>query len=168
MKGAKNLRFGEGVKVLDLTGTKVTDAVFSILSNLKRLESLSLQCIRCLTGAGIQEVATLPHLAKLFCSFAKIAEANGFSRLKNIKELWLEECRNLTEEALQEIGRMVTLERLRLSRSRLTDAGIEHLHSLRQLRILEIDHTRLTKLAVEKLQELLPDCTIIRVVAERQ
>ena len=69
-----------------------------------------LRSVRPLTGSGIDQLAPLPSLQKLSLSFADVSDGKGLGELTHLKELSLDECHKLTEDALREVGRLTGLE----------------------------------------------------------
>jgi hypothetical protein len=55
---------------------------------------------------------------------------------------------------------MAQLDSLRLDGTPITDAGLEHLKQLAQLRTLWLNYTHATLAGVTKLRQALPDCKI--------
>ena len=58
---------------------------------------------------------------------------------------------------------MTKLQRLELSVSKITDAGLVHLKGLTKLNYLRIYGTKVTDAGVRKLQAPLPKCKIVRL-----
>ncbi len=56
---------------------------------------------------------------------------------------------------------MISLKRLYLDNTEITDAGLEHLEGLTGLDYLILDNTKVTDTGVRKLQAALPICKII-------
>jgi hypothetical protein len=55
---------------------------------------------------------------------------------------------------------LTQLEWLQLGYTQVTDAGLEHLKGLNQLRALGLESTKVTDEGVKKLQQALPMCYI--------
>ena len=61
---------------------------------------------------------------------------------------------------MEQIGGLSRLEWLNLSHTQITDKGLDHLKSLRNLRLLFLTGTHVTENGVRKLQSALPNCQI--------
>ena len=67
-----------------------------------------------------------------------------------------------TDVDLEHLKALTTLQYLNLPFSKVTDAGLEHLKGLTNLEELDLRATNVTDEGVKKLQQALPNCTIVR------
>ena len=154
-----------GLKYLDLHGTQVTDAGLVHLRKLERLKTLDLSLTK-ITDAGLVHLKWNMNLNALDLNNTKITDAGlvhlkrimyrhparcgnnpGINRLQNRKWMWMER---------------VNLKSLDLSRTQVTDAGLEHLKGLTKLVSLTLLNTKVTSAGVQDLQKALPNCKITR------
>jgi hypothetical protein len=68
----------------------------------------------------------------------------------------------VADRDLAQIGRLGHLLRLDLAGTQVTDAGLDHLASLPQLRQLNVSGTAVTPDAVARLRESLPNLRVTR------
>jgi hypothetical protein len=135
--GLEHLKGLTQLRELCLDGTRVTDASLKHLAGLTRLESLSL-CGTQVSDAGLEQLKGLLQLRRLWLNGTQVTDA-GLVCLKGITQL----------------------EQLLLDGTRVTDAGLECLKGMSQLRLLRVCKTQVTNDGVKKVQQLLPDCSII-------
>jgi hypothetical protein len=81
--------------------------------------------------------------------------------LPELEELMLVRT-NLSDADLPTIGRLKNLRLLVIRDSDVTDAGLVHLYSLSRLEQLNVINTKVTPDGVAKLQEHLPNCTVLQ------
>ena len=67
----------------------------------------------------------------------------------------------LGDRAAADLSACSGLTHLTLDRTRLTDAGLEHLKKLKNLKQLSILRTRVSPAAIKKFSDVMPDCYII-------
>ena len=90
--------------------------------------------------------------------------AEGLKQLKDmrdLKEIYLENCKQISDEALVPLARLPSLERLGLIGTAVTDDGLNHLTDKRRLKWLTLSRTNVTPGGVRKLQAALPGCQIM-------
>ena len=93
----------------------------------------------------------------------------GLEHLTN--RLWIEELkfgggfgrtkRNITDNGLKYLEKLVNLRVLELQGQNITDAGLVHLKGLKNLEKVNLGHSDVTKAGIAELQKALPDCEII-------
>lgn len=117
------------MKELNLFNAGVGDATVGVLGGLQRLESLEL-------GGNAVSATGLAHLAAL----------------KNLKYLGLSECGRVNDQALIPVGKITSLEELRLAylmpHPSVTDKGIRLLAGLKNLRKLNLVNCSVERKAV--------------------
>ncbi|MCH7871131.1 MAG: hypothetical protein IID33_05470 [Planctomycetes bacterium] len=60
------------------------------------------------------------------------------------------------------IGKLANLTELTLNANPITDADLEHLKTLKRLKLLDVRGTKVTRQGVEAIKRALPKCRIIR------
>ena len=104
---------------------------------LKKLQFIHLGLNRRVTAAGLKHLVQLP--------------------LRDLSADLID----LDDNALAEIAKITTLERLTISGSgRVTDAGLRHLGTLQKLTSLDVNRTKATAKGVADLQTAIPKCKI--------
>ncbi len=68
----------------------------------------------------------------------------------------------VTNAELEHLKGLTQLRSLDLARAKVTDDGLEHLKGLTRLRQLHLKGTKVTDEGIKKLQEALPNCEIVR------
>lgn len=125
-----------GLKVLELTATKVSDEALIYLRDLKALQGLGLSHSQ-ITGHG------LVHLKEL----------------RNLRELWLSNT-PINDSDLPGLSHLTELVQLGLSSTNVTDNGLKHLQPLKSLMRVYLFAAPVSEIGVEKLKHLLPGCRI--------
>lgn len=124
------------VHTLRLTRAKVTDGDLPLLSGMTNLRELVLASTQ-VTGDGMKYLTWMAELERLDVQETFVGDAG----LKSIKDL-------------------TSLKELRLRRTLIGDKGVEFLRGMRNLKVLELSETKVTRTAVDALQQALPDCKI--------
>lgn len=88
------------------------------------------------------------------------ADLQHLENLTALQELILDNTQT-TDAGLQHIKGLTTLQEISLRNTTVSDAGLECLSALKALDILVVRDTQVTKAGVARLQEALPNCTII-------
>jgi hypothetical protein len=124
------------------------DNTLAALTPLRKLRFLSIRS-EDVTNAGLAHVRSLVHLQSL----ELFSHAHWFGFLNDLR---------FDDDGLSEIAALSNLQELRIGPCDINDTGLEHLTSLRKLRLLEFHETeaRLTRAGVEQLSRALPDCKI--------
>lgn len=146
------------LEVLDLSrASSITAQGLEHLAALGRLRVLSLMGVRPLAAAGVAPLARLAALEELDLSFTDINDealgviVKGTPKLKRLRldgaklqgpglaaleplkaleELSLRSCEQLDDEALKRLANVRSLRMLELTRSQVTDAGVQALRGL--------------------------------------
>ena len=75
---------------------------------------------------------------------------------------WLDiDTTNVTDAGLVHLNGLTNLQRLNLIGTKVSDRGLEHLEVLTTLRWLNLSGTEVTDKGVKRLQQALPNCTIV-------
>jgi hypothetical protein len=114
------------------------------------------------TDAGLEHLRGLTELRELILNFTQVTDA-GLEHLKgltNLEALWLGNTQ-VTDAGLEHLKGLPNLDHLGLSNTQVTDAGLEHLKTLTNLERLELEHTDVTGEGMTRLQQALPNCSIM-------
>jgi hypothetical protein len=149
---------------VSLTDTQISNAGLDHLKGLPGLRVLYLNSME-LSDQGLRGLKGLTELEVLYLSNTRVSDA-GCEHLKGLaklKILTLSDTR-VTGAGLQHLKGLTKLEVLKLSGTPITDPGLEHLKGLRDLRWLNLERTWVSESGCERLQEMLPNCQIIRTM----
>ncbi len=159
MKSLNELRFSDCL---------ITDEGLQHLTGLKSLSYVSLTRNEHMTAEGLKFLSTLPALERLSLSFSETAHWRDRDKwhlrhlrdLKQLKVLSLT-CRGLTNDDLQQLSGLASLEHLTLhdswheqSRLIVNDEGMRHLAGLTSLKYLRFDETTVTDAGLQQLAGL--------------
>ncbi len=148
---------------VDLKGTEVTDADLTHLTEMTKIKTLNLSQTR-VTDEGLSNLEGLTGLKYLHLFGTDIADAGlkHLGRLSKIELLCLDDSR-ITDAGLAHLKNMTELRTLHIqSKASITDAGLDLLTGFAKLRELRVGGTEVTDEGVDKLKELLPNCTVVR------
>jgi hypothetical protein len=81
-------------------------------------------------------------------------------KLSRLTVLFLNSCRNLTDDGVEHLTKLTHLQHLELEKTPLTDATLRHLKQMQSLRILDIIGTQITAAGAAELQAALPKCVV--------
>ena len=172
------------VLLVNLEGTKITDAGLVHLEPLTNLQELDLGSTE-ITDMGLVHLKGLTKLQTLDLGSTKITDA-GLAHLKGLQltslvipndaktDLGLKHfCEalethtvlylkgwNITDAGLVHLKGMTNLQELGLVQTKITDAGLVHLKGLTKLQSLGLRGTQVTDAGVADLQKALPNCEI--------
>jgi len=184
--GLAHLKGLEQLQWLNLSGTKVTDAGLNSLKRLAHLQALHLTTTK-VTDAGLENINGLMELRLLAVADTKVTDA-GLEHLKVLVKLFylnvagtkvsgtgLECLEGLAQlQVLNLWGTQVTdaglvhLRRLNMLKwlglSHISDAGLENLKGLTNLRVLWLKDSTITDAGVTYLEGL-PDLGTLRLIS---
>jgi internalin A len=83
-----------------------------------------------------------------------LAELIGVDYFGHVTDVWLYPSSTANDAVFVQVGRLTRLQRLRLSQTRLDDAGLAHLTGLTRLSELDLGSTRVTDAGVAHLKRL--------------
>lgn len=146
----------EGLQVLILSGTKVTDAGFNQLSNLSDL--LQLTTSELMGDRTMATLANAPKLNFLDMRGGQITD-KGLEHSQGMKSLTrlAVSCTSITDKGLKYLQSVTMLQDLQLNNTQITDKGLLVLERLNNLVTLAITGTSTTLNGVTKLRAALPD-----------
>ncbi len=157
------------LKLLNLNETSVTDAGLQHLAGLTKLESLYLRSTK-VRGRGLQHLVNLENLRLLNLGSPSVTDASleFAGQFENLEMLYLD------TSAISDAGVSTLMESLRqrasgikglfLEQTQLTDAAVEPLLQLANLKDLTLVHlhaTQITKPAFMKLVKSMPDVSFV-------
>lgn len=158
----KNLR---SLKVLNLTHSNVTGKAIRTLSHPPNL--LVLKLVACkVTDDDLKALSDMPQLVDLHLQETEVTDV-GLPQIAKLSELIVLDLRNcaITDKGLRSLGHFKQIQHLMLSkttrhgeddRSKLTDASVEYLGSLKTLVSLDIADSQLTDQGLTRLRNALP------------
>jgi hypothetical protein len=179
--GLAHLRDLRKIERLHLARTRVTDVGLKYVSKWRSLRHLYLQETQ-VTDTGIKHLASLQKLTGLNLYGTQVTD-NGVASLKSLKKLgalslgrtrvtdaglelpphWRDtlcvldlQGTTVTDEGLRHLSTFRELRRLDLRDTNVTDAGIKHLKGLRKLQILNLLGTKVTETAKRDLKRAVP------------
>ena len=183
--GLANLPPLPNLKRLQLTGTQVTDVGLVKLKNIKNLSRLHLK----LTKVTISGVATLQKAlpgcyvvwdhgdterAAAEWVMAVDGELLTDADSRKVVKTWtdlprqafqitgvnLRNFKHINDDNVVSLKGLAVLRILDLENTSVSDAGLEHLVTLKQLQSLKLTGSKVTATGIAKLQKALPDCKI--------
>mgnify|MGYP001158796319 FL=1 len=146
----------DSLRSLSFMYTQVSDQGIRTLSELRSLQKLVLHRQTSLSEKGLRELAKLEKLRALWLSSNTFDSRRlaCLSKLEKLRELNLSDSL-LEDEELEAIlkgcGR---LNKLDLSRTKITDRGLANLHKLSELRFLSLDETQIGDLGFREVCKL--------------
>jgi Leucine-rich repeat (LRR) protein len=138
---------------LELAGTHVSDAGLAHLTALQDLESLNLYGTQ-ITDAGLVHLKDLRRLR--FLSLGETAlTGHGLRDLEQMELFYVFLSRSqLTDAGLEPLGRMRGLCQLYIAGTRVTDDGLRHLGASPHLSMLDLSSTQITGAGLAHLAKL--------------
>ena len=140
-----------GPLILDLAGTRVSDAGLAQLSRNPKLVALNLELCRHVNDAGLRNLQTAGNLRVLILTGTRITNAGlkHLVTLKSLVALDLEVCDGVTDAGCVTLGSMPQLQALNLKKTgfepfRVSDTGLRSLRNLRELRVLNLYGNKIT------------------------
>jgi len=177
----------EYLKALDVSGTEITDAGTTGLTNLKDLEILHMDTSG-ITNRSLANLTCLPRLEKLDLFGASVTD-NGLlhlvplrrlkeldvcggsisdrgveliSKITTLTSLNLSQNRNIHAKALVHIRSLTGLRYLNLSNTSISALSLRHLYSLKELQTLSVYGCALTPSHIDVLRDILPELRYLR------
>lgn len=153
--------FGSVVRLNFLDGYPKQDEAFSMFDRLPNVTVMNTD------GALITDegIAPIRHLARLTClrlNNAKNISDDGLQYLGKLLELDLLDLSgtSITDQGLAELRHLKRLEILGLDHTAVTDRGIMELRHMKSLRLLKLQGTSVTANGIKMLKSELPDCQL--------
>jgi hypothetical protein len=133
-----DLREMPELRFLALRGANLSATYFDALAHLQQVESLEMH----------NAVPTAAQLATL----------KSMSRLRKLTIRYIGAS---LDDAMVGVRQLTQLQSLQLWDAQISDAGLEHLHSLQNLTTLSVRQAGVTQAGLDRLQQALPKCRII-------
>jgi hypothetical protein len=139
----------------------VTDADLAPLGTFKKLRHLGIRSER-VTDEGLAPLQELTAMETLSIQCPKVsddglAHVAGMTRLESLRL----DGAAVTDDGLVHLSGMTNLQTLYLVKCDVTDAGLDHLAGLKRLRYVFLVGTQVTDEGASKLEEALPNATIL-------
>lgn len=164
LKGMSNLRHFNG------HGTDLDDACLGYLKNCPKLESLDLGTSfqNHVTDDGIQSLKDMKDLAYLDILGTRASDVGlgNLSGLRNLTYLAMGNHGVKVEISDAGLANLASLQKLQaliiVNCAGITDAGLDHIKKMSNLKRLELSHTQVTDAGFASLKAALPNCEINR------
>jgi outer membrane protein assembly factor BamB len=147
--------------ILNLAGTRLTDAGLRQVTTLPRLVGLNLEFCNRVTDAGLASLQQLPELRTLILMGTGVTHSGikSLSGCNNLRALDLEVCDGVTDAVCETLGTFISLRALILKKTAfephcLTDAGLRSLRNLRELQVLHLSGNKFTDAGMQHLTGL--------------
>ncbi|MHC4503423.1 MAG: leucine-rich repeat domain-containing protein [Planctomycetota bacterium] len=142
----------DSLRVLNLSGTRITDAGFAHARSLTQLQGLGLSRTQ-ITDAGLANIEGMTRLTSLGLSHTRLT-GSGLVYLKGMTELryLFLSGTPLTDAGLAHIKGLPKLQSLHLNGTRITDAGLAHLRTIPRLQHLDLRDTPVTDVGLAHLK----------------
>jgi len=159
--GLGSLEASTSLQVLDLSSTSITDHASVNLSRLVDLTELSLADTR-FSDRGLSRLEGLGKLESLDLAGLPIT-ADGLTaalprftalRYLNLSETWI------VNSDLRVLGMVKNLDSLAIRDTVISDRGIAAISTLKSLKRLWIERTRITEKGLQDLKKALPGCEV--------
>ncbi len=182
----ENLRECTELTHFQTSGCNVTDKTLEYLKDLPRLREVGIGDRPGITDAGIITLKQFPKLQVLHLGGSSITDAGltHFRDFKKLSVLGFSGITELTDEGLVQVAALKTLRaldlavtgagdktartlsenvyltELNLAYCPLTDQGLEYLHSIKGLRLLNVVQTAVSTEAIQRFRSAVPGCEI--------
>lgn len=151
--------------------TTNSDSLVNRLSGMPEIRRLTFETTD-LTDDGVKIIATLPNLDKLTIHGGATTDAGltSLSHIPTLRTLHLVNLK-LTDQGLATLLALRDLEYLTIycgenSKSKLSNAAVQNLRQLKQLKKLNVGGGWLPATAIDELKVLLPNCEIVANYAD--
>lgn len=144
-----------------IPGVPITEEGLAQLAQFNSLVEIGFDA-RGITDESLRHLANLKDLVKLWLNNGTLT-GQGLRHLTDLPNLRFVQLTNhrLTDDSLIHFGKIATLEILDIrTNTRIGDAGLKYLHSLKNLKHLDVRKTCVTKVGAELLRARLPGCEV--------
>jgi len=153
-EGFQNLRNLTRLELLQLPNMDDLESAFQIVSSFPKLKELD--CSNCHQLKKVDVGFNSPALQRLdFRKCAQLVDIIGVLRLKNIRELSLQDCCQINDTHIVAISSCFPLLRyLDIQKCRVTDSGLKFVSQLSHLQFLNISKCHITHHGLDHLADL--------------
>jgi F-box and leucine-rich repeat protein 14 len=152
--GLSHVKKLAALRELDLGGCKrISDAGMVHVGTMQNLLKLALDSCPALTDAGLAHLKGMSDLRALNLEADVRLTNAGIAQLAplvNLEELWLGGCENVSDEAMDTVGRLTHLRVLSIVKTKVSGTGLASLKGLIQLRELDAMDSRVTAADINK------------------
>lgn len=150
---------------LDIYSNKITDDGLKPLASHRKLKELTLSSPH-VTDKGLRHLTGLTALEELSIGLNLVGETqlDQIAILRQVTSLNIDGMQSLVgpygiaDDELEQISKLDNLRRLHLSGSSITDAGLAHLHRMKNLESVSIHRTDASIDGISSLHKALPRC----------
>ena len=108
-----------------------------------------------ITDDSLASLTKYPNLVELFLENTNVTlKTLPLTTAKNLKKLFLSECLNIDDSSLSVIANCISLEKLTLYKTSISNAGLKYVASLKSLVYLEIGETKIGDPGLEFLRDM--------------
>lgn len=159
-RGVKEFEGMPSVWSFCANGSRISDAGLGSLGRMPALSLISLNATR-IRGHGLQELSMLEGLNIYLedCRVSDEGAALSLPRMTRMRRLSLSRT-DVTDEGLESVGACQRLEDLRLSDTGITDATLELLADLPELQVLYVERTGVTADGIAQLKAVKDDLLV--------
>ena len=156
--GLAHLKKLPKLESVSFSNTNITDAKLAHLKELANLKTIDFRNTA-ITDAGVKELKSLTDLKKLDIGFhnnssdqvvEQLAQLKSLTNLNRLSLSWT----NVTDAGLVQLKGLTNLRELDLSFTRVTDAGLVHLKGLTKLKTLFLGGKNITDAGLVHLKEM--------------
>jgi hypothetical protein len=133
------------------------------LRALPNLEALAIGNAESITDAGLAAFSRQADIRQLRLYDAVQITDAGFAALASLyrlESLSVTDASGVTDGGLRAVARLPTLRSLALNGSKITDQGVQCLHSATQIESVDFCRTQVSQAGLRKLRDALPSCKI--------
>ncbi len=147
-EGLKQIAGLTSLEELHLLGSRYQPSVTTSVSSTSLVHMKDMVNLRELwfpSGYRIEDNSDLAHLRNL----------------KNLQSMSYDFSRQITDEGLEHLSALKSLQRLNLQDSEITDQGLVHVEKMKGLKELSLYGTKVSPTAVKRLKSALPECDVL-------
>jgi internalin A len=152
--GLRSLSRLHSLRVLDLSGTGITDDALFHLTKLRDLRTLVLRGTQIGDGA-MHAIGMLPKIERLGLDDTEVSDV-GLSELRELAALKTINVRRtrVTDDGLRHLSRILTLERIGVAGTKVSNEGLHYLSGLPNVVYLDVAATRIDDSGIAQLLQM--------------
>lgn len=146
------------LRMLDLSGTPITDRTWAEICSLPELEMLNVSRTK-FAGSKQPHAKGLPNLQEVWAERCSLSDDFGevLASSKKLRLIFFKNARTWTDEGVNHLTGHATLERVSMGGTGITDKSLDVLVTLPKLRRLSKANTKLTIEATERFRIVRPE-----------